>query len=436
MADREGPKLTIIIAILIVLTTYILIKISKKLDGSERKCKNSIPLHTTSITSYETKYRDDTDYNDKTIKDLHVKTAYNCCAISDRWVDLCALEYTINERCRCLDFAIFDYDSFPVVGTTTTPNGLTMDSYNYINFDKVMKNVMNKGFVDNVTDPLFINLRIKSASLELYNLIASILNKYIIGSNLLSINYTYYGDSKFVNLNNLTMDVLRGKVVIMISDCNFSTFKESLLPEHANILGGVVNATNFGSCTTLDSKTITSGGYDLIQLNNGHIMNGKSNITKLSNDLSNNILISIPDDINYNPNYCYYKKAGVNFIGVSFQHNIEPSKKTLKKNLEADKDNEYYNDLLEYETLGNLNNYNEWFNYNNTSFIIKTSDEHVGDNKGCHKTDFSVYLESIYNNDDLLLDFDNNEEEETEKKRTYWYKSITTPLSKALNKFI
>ena len=139
MADREGTKLTIIIAILIVLTTYILIKISKKLNGTDTECINSDASHTNFfITTYDKKYKD-YDYNSKTIKDLHVKTAYNCCAISDRWLDLCALEYTINERCRCLDFAIFDYNGFPVVGTTTTPNGLTMDSYNYINFDKVMK---------------------------------------------------------------------------------------------------------------------------------------------------------------------------------------------------------------------------------------------------------------------------------------------------------
>lgn len=444
MADREGPKLTIIIAILIVLTTYILIKISKKLDGSERKCNNNTPLHTTSITTYEKKYEDynnnndngnNVNYKEKTIKDLHVKTAYNCCAISDRWVDLCALEYTINERCRCLDFAIFDYDGFPVVGTTTTPNGLTMDSYNYINFDKVMKNVMKKGFVDNVSDPLFINLRIKSASLDIYDLIASILDKYIIGSKLLSINYTYYtyyNENEDLNLDHLTMDVLKGKVVIMVSDCNLSTFKESVLREHTNILGGVVNATNFGSCNALDPDTITADGYDLIQLNNGHIMNGKLNITKISNNLNNNILISIPDDINYNPNYCYYKKAGVNFIGMSFQHKMKPSKKTLKKNLEADKDNDFYSDLLEYETLGNLNNYNKWFNYNNTSFIIKDVDEHTIDTTGCHKTDFSTDSGSIYEND-LLLDFDN---EETEKKRTYWYQSITKSLSKPLSKLI
>jgi len=432
MADREGPKLTIIIAILIVLTTYILIKISKKLNGTETECINSIALHTNLITTYDQKYQDmDVGYNNKTIKDLHVKTAYNCCAISDRWVDLCALEYTINERCRCLDFAIFDYNDFPVVGTTTTPNGLTMDSYNYITFDKVMKTVMEKGFVDKVTDPLFINLRIKSASLELYDLIASIIDKYVIGSKLLSINYTYYSNSSLVDL---PMNVFRGKVVIMISDFNFSTFEDSLLPEHTNILGGVVNATNFGSCTTLDPNTITTDGYSLIQLNNGHIMNGKSNITKISNELSGNILISIPDDINYNPNYCYYKKAGVNFIGMSFQHKMEPSKKTLKKNLEANKDNEYYEDLLEYETVGNLDNYNKWFNYNETSFIIIDKDEHTTDFAGCNKTDFSsITGGSIYTFDRLLLDFDNNEEE-PEKKRTYWYQGITKSLSKPLSK--
>jgi hypothetical protein len=268
-----------------------------------------------------------------------------------------------------------------------------------------MKTVMEKGFVDKVTDPLFINLRIKSASLELYDLIASIIDKYVIGSKLLSINYTYYTyhkDEDLLNLNLLTMDVLRGKVVIMVSDCNLSTFKESVLPEHTNILGGVVNATNFGSCTTLDPNTITTDGYSLIQLNNGHIMNGKSNITKISNDLSDNILISIPDDINYNPNYCYYKKAGVNFIGMSFQHKIKPSKKTLKKNLEADKDNQFYSDLLEYERIGNLNNYNKWFNYNNTSFIIMDVDEHTDDATGCNKTDFSIESGSMFNQDELL----------------------------------
>jgi hypothetical protein len=390
MADREGTKLTIIIAILIVLTTYILIKIIIKLNGDEIKCKNSIPLHARSITTYDKKYKDINDSNNKTIKDLYIKTAYNCCAISDRWLDLCALEYTINERCRCLDFAIFDYMGFPVVGTTTTPNGLSMDSYNYINFDKVMKTVIKKGFVDNITDPLFINLRIKSASLKLYDLIASILNKYIIGSKLLSINYTYYtyyNNSKKLDLNELTMDVLRGKVVIMISDYNTSTFEKSNLQEYTNILGEVVNTGYFEKCEhgeTLD---------DLLQINNGHIINGNitsDNITSIL-DLSNNILISIPDDINYNPNYCYYKKAGVNFIGMSFQNNIKPSKKTLKKTLKKNfgADNKYFSELLDYEMQGNLDNYNKWFNDNNTSFIIKTEDDDNDDNDenttGCYK---------------------------------------------------
>ena len=405
MVDSKGSKLTIIIAILIVLTTYILIKIIIKLNGDEIKCKNSIPLHARSIMTYDKKYKDNPDSNDKTIKELYIKTAYNCCAISDRWLDLCALEYTINERCRCLDFAIFDYMGFPVVGTTTTRNGLSMDSYNYINFDKVMKTVIKKGFVDNITDPLFINLRIKSASLKLYDLIASILNKYIIGSKLLSINYTYYtyyNNSKKLNLNELTMDVLRGKVVIMISDYNTSTFKKSNLQEYTNILGEVVNTGYFEKC--VDGGTLD----DLLQINNGHIINGNitsDNITSISDNITSitnlsNILISIPDDINYNPNYCYYKKAGVNFIGMSFQNNIKPSKKTLKKNFGAD--NKYFSELLDYEMLGNLDNYNKWFNDNNTSFIIKTEDDDNDENTtGCYKkysnssSSSSSYIEDL-----------------------------------------
>ena len=119
---------------------------------------------------------------------------------------------------------------------------------------------------------------------------------------------------------------------------------------------------------------------------------------------------------------------------MSFQHKMEPSKKTLKKNLEANKDNEYYEDLLEYETVGNLDNYNKWFNYNETSFIIIDEDEHTIDLTGCNKTDFSsITGGSIYTFDRLLLDFDNNEEE-PEKKRTYWYQGITKSLSKPLSK--
>ena len=425
MENSNGTTITIIIAILTVLTTYTLIKISTKLAGSEVKCKNSIPLHTTLIT--------DCSFNNVfSINKFHIKTAYNCCAVSDRWVDLCALKYTINERCRCLDFAIFDYDGYPVVGTTTTPNGQTMDSYNYINFDKVMETIIQEGFLYNIQDPLFINLRIKSSSLDLYNMIAIILRKHLTGSKLVPINHTIYNNAGSLP----TLNSLKEKVVVMISDCNHSIFdgNDCVLNEYTNILGGVVNInSNASSCNT------SFNDYKLIQFNNGHIMSGDA-YEVMASDVNNDsdvnnakISISIPDDINYNPNFCYYKNIPINFIGMSFQYDIKPSKKTLTKNLKSVNINENipYDDipdtskLLEYERIGNLNNYNKLFK--NHSFIpiqdYKNPDVEIVD---CNTSPFNG---GAYGNFLSNPGYLQNNGEKTEKKRTYWYESITKPLS-------
>ena len=136
-SKQEGMdiKFTILSVIVLVLTTYILILVFNKILTKGENCKYEEPLYN-NLQNID----GNTDATAK-LREFYIKTAYNCCSVSDKWVNICALNYTIREGCRCLDFEIFDVNGEPVIGTTLAQNGTEKDSYNHLPLSDVLETI-------------------------------------------------------------------------------------------------------------------------------------------------------------------------------------------------------------------------------------------------------------------------------------------------------
>ena len=452
---------TILSAIVGVLTVYTIIKVHSKINKKDLKCKKNMFT------------KDGITLNDiksvnlvKPLKDFYVMTAYNCCSVKEDWVDLCALSHCIKLGCRCLDFELYEYNSMIIVGTTSKSDGYTRDSYNYIELDKVLQEILDKGFSSKHTkiknDPLILNFRIKSSSAEVYNKIAKIIQKSrekkpdrYLGFALSHLVVS--GESALSAFDIDIMNCLK-KIIITVSDCNFNTFNESKLGEVVNMVGGRLITSNLARCDTeytlpstgndadadnarnIIRSNLTSGGLEMIQLNNGNLLNDGSSVEYIKHlkgsydDSSSSIInrtitatLSIPDDIPVNPNYCYHKKAKINFIGMSFREKI-PRDYSLNPWVNLDHANKV--ELLDYEEAGNLDNYMQWFYDNLTAFIHIDDDIHAAPDRIAMAVDDPniTTCDSIQNIHTNPITIVNTSDKIKTKARRYWYNTVARNL--------
>tara|TARA_E500000178_G_C17022363_1_gene756258 strand:+ start:581 stop:1804 length:1224 start_codon:yes stop_codon:yes gene_type:complete len=401
---------TILLAFVVVITIYTIILVKNKLDMKDIDCrKNMIKKNTTgTLVPFTTE--------NVSLKDCYIMTAYNCCSVKEDWVDLCALSHCIKLGCRCLDFEIFEHNNNAVVGTTSMKNGIRRDSYNYIKLSKVISKIAKEAFSIDYTelneDPLIVNLRIKVTTKEFYNKVA-----YDISGATPSEykNSQITGDEYVKDLSG---------IIYMSSDIHELTYQESDISNNLNLIGEKA-PTNLSRNYCNGGITISDDIFNVFQVNNTNLMDHENSVDKLS-EISNILKISIPDDIKINPNYCYHKKAKINFIGMSFREKIPKDYSLIPwVNLKSD----YKEDLLDFEELGNLNNYIKWFYDNGNAFIQMTGDKHkdddsLGDSQeptynSCNS------LNAIYGMTDTIV----NEGDNTKTKiRKYWYNNIMSKL--------
>ena len=426
-------KFTIISALALVLTTYVLILVFNKILTKGTTCKYEY----SELSKYSNLNAVAVSDAGESLGNHYIKTAYNCCSVADKWVNICALKYTIKEGCRCLDFEIFDVNGEPVVGTTLSKNGTEKDSYNHLKLSEVLETIDDMAFNGNYfqgtvyQDPLLLNFRIKSTSVNIYDKMSDDIYD-ILNDKLLDTTYSFYNRDVSLNISEPTDGVtdnifekkisdLKGKIIIMSSDCNLTTMNKSKLSELVNVVGSRTGVSGGLTCDiNLANVQLTSKNYPLIQLNNSHVVSGTNQINNLYNvtSSSNYAVIMIPDDNNNNNiNYCYHKKEGIQMIGMLFQK-IVPKDYSKNKWLYLNTvDDDKRAELLEYEELGNIENYNRWFLDNECAFILKSSDKHsdANDLNGCDSS-------SIYNVGQGLSYLD-EEEEETSKVKKYkdWF---------------
>jgi len=230
-------SLVILIALTVVI--LIIIYISNTLKKNKKNCKNiekpnKLNAKLSSITRDEKYF----SYN---LRDYYVKTAYNACSagyFKNDFVNICALENVIRKGARCLDFEIYSVNNKPVIATSTRDNFYTKETYNYVSFTKAIQTIKNKAFSNsscpNFSDPLIINLRIKSNNRIIYDAMAKTLASQLTGK-LLGVKYSREYNGK--NIGEVPLKSLINKVIIMVDGTN-KTYINTNLDEYINATTG------------------------------------------------------------------------------------------------------------------------------------------------------------------------------------------------------
>jgi hypothetical protein len=172
-----------------------------------------------------------------------IKTSYNSCATGPfkrSWVDLCALTSVISQGCRVLDFEVYNIQGEPAVAASSTVGFYEKGTYNSIPFIQVIQCIAENAFTSskcpNSNDPLFLNFRIKSSHQDIYNKMATALER--LDDRMLSSEYSYeyLKDGVSSNLSNVPLRNLIGKVIVMV-DTKTIQIQYSKLYEYVNIAG-------------------------------------------------------------------------------------------------------------------------------------------------------------------------------------------------------
>lgn len=172
------------------------------------------------------------------LRDYYIKTAYNCCAsgnFKNDFVNLCALKNCIKQGARCLDFEIYSIDNAPVIAVSTSDSFNVKESYNNIPFAKAMEVISTYAFsggnCPNPNDPLILNFRIKSSSIDIQDAMANALYN-TLEDRLLGPDFSYENNGK--NIGAFPIDKLMGKVVVIVDKSN-PIFTQSLFNEYVNL---------------------------------------------------------------------------------------------------------------------------------------------------------------------------------------------------------
>ena len=124
------------------------------------------------------------------LQEYCIKASYNT-ACSGNYVSVRMIEEVLKRGCRFLDFEVFYIQEgnlyIPKVAVSSDTNFAVIDTKNSIKLDEVLSTVATNSFSQtspNNTDPVFVNLRIKSRDSNVYQAVAK-----SIDANLKTIAY-------------------------------------------------------------------------------------------------------------------------------------------------------------------------------------------------------------------------------------------------------
>jgi len=133
---------------------------------------------------------------DMSLPDFYIMTAYNCCAtnkFNSGNVDLCSLNNCLRFGVRCLDFAIYSRKNTmePIIAysnhTYKLDSGVIHENYyiktsdNELSLSSAFELIAANSFNTNMpgfNDPIIINLRLKTESVDTMDKIADLIKKY------------------------------------------------------------------------------------------------------------------------------------------------------------------------------------------------------------------------------------------------------------------
>jgi hypothetical protein len=236
----------------------------------------------------------------------YVKTSFSSCSLGDYvgdYVDLCVLEKIISQGVRCFDFEIFNINENAVIATSIANNTRIKESYNYVMFSDAFKMLASKAFnslnCSNYTDPLFINLRMNTNTIAVFDNVASTLSEQD-NEHLVEISQSYiHNDNKFFSTTPLNS--LMNKIVIIVNSSS-TDLENSTLKEYVSAYAGP------------SSPDIKEQSFESVKADNKEdmILYNKLKTTFVMPEIS-----STP--INPDPAFCF--SVGIQFIGMAYQQN-------------------------------------------------------------------------------------------------------------------
>lgn len=255
------------------------------------------------------------------IKELVFKSAYNCCCIGgmkNDYVDLCALKNCYRAGVRVLDFQIFSLNNNPVISASTVNQNEYKELYNYLSFTETMNHI-NYTFLNSASHPnnnqvLFLNFRVNSNNLDIYNQMAKILiDTFTGGSELLW--------SVQKDLNSFTLDELKNKIILMV-DLNASPkMKDSFIKTDLSKITLVTFGNGFKYHSLHDNEASLQSGVELSSIypNKTAYSNNYDYKDKGIRNQFNFIFMNFQKKDSYLTKYLNYFTDS-----SSFQHEYEP----------------------------------------------------------------------------------------------------------------
>lgn len=234
------------------------------------------------------------------------------------YVDLCALKNCYRAGVRVLDFQIFSLNNNPVISASTVNQNEYKELYNYLSFTETMKHIqytfLNSASHPNNNQVLFLNFRVNSNHLDIYNQMAKILiDTFSGGSEIL---LTIQKD-----LNQFTLNELKNKIIIMV-DLNASPkMKDSFIKTDLSKLTLVTFGNGFKYHSLHENEASLQSGVELstIYPNKTAFSNNYDYNDKGIRNQFNFIFMNFQKKDSYLKKYLTYFTDS-----SSFQHEYEP----------------------------------------------------------------------------------------------------------------
>lgn len=217
--------------IILTITTFILLYVLNDLYLKYVSTRESFIMKTPSGEYKDIKYNTNhgiTNFNGDIMMPINqyiVKSSYNS-AISGKFVSIDMLRFVLSRGCRFLDFEVVFIEDKPYVALTTDPQYTLLDTDNKILLTDILTAVNSFAFTNPSpcpSDPIFIQLRVKSINKRVYTEIAKSID--------VALNYRLYKQE--LNPNTTFNDVM-GKAVIIFDNDIHPQYKELSACENPN----------------------------------------------------------------------------------------------------------------------------------------------------------------------------------------------------------
>lgn len=245
-----------------------------------------------------------------------IKSSYNS-ALSGKNISTDAIKYVLSRGCRFIDLEIFLIDDEAQVAYSNDPTFVTIKSLNYVTLNSILQSLMINAFSapsPNLSDPLFIQFRVKSKNPKIYNLIGMAVSNYLS-------NKLYKGKVT----GDTILSTLMNKVILIIDSTLSPDYKKiELYPKCYNNTATVL--TQEDSCFNLSQYVnIESGTSNLRRYTYKSLLDQVTTPPILLDSDHSETDVSLfrlvcPDDNDYNnPSFSiFFSNYGVQFISMRF----------------------------------------------------------------------------------------------------------------------